>query len=253
LHFLFYHILKRINIKLTQIIINQMNSYKTAARIVGALFLISTAGYIVGNLIIDSLRHDPNYLTIISKNETQMITGVILMLVNCFAVVGIAIVMFPILKRHNENIALVYLSSRIIESIVLIFGVISYLSLLTISKQYIKLNADDVSYFKALGVVAMNGNYYSFQIGMISLSIGSSLFCYLLYQSKLVPRFFAVWGIIGYVALFIGTITALYGYDISVITFVPVGLFEIILPIWLIFKGFNPRATVPISIKTDMA
>jgi hypothetical protein len=216
---------------------------KVAARIVGALFLISTAGMATGGIFfIEPLRGAPEYLTLIAENEMQMISGALLMLINSFAIVGIAIVMFPILKRHSEKIALTYLSFRIIEGIVLIFGLTSYLALLTISIQYVKLGASDTPIFKAFSIVAMNGNYYSFQIGMLALCIGSFAFCYSLYQTKLIPRFLSVWGFIGYFALFAGVISALYGYDISTISFIPGGLFELFLPFWLFAKGFDSSA-----------
>ena len=69
--------------------------------------------------------------------------------------------------------------------------------------------------------------------------IGGLLFCVLLYKSKLVPRWLTVWGLIGYVIFISGTIAELYGLPIGVQLSLPGGLFEIVLSVWLIIKGFS--------------
>ncbi len=212
---------------------------KTAARTVGALFLISTAGMAFGSGMIEELWRAPNYLSSISGNKMDMILGALLMLVNDFAVVGIAVVMFPILKRHNETIALVYLSSRIIEGIILAVGVVFLLSLLTISREYLKLDTPDVAYFEMLGSVVINGNFWAFNIAMIILSIGSLPFCFLLFRTGLLPKWLSAWGFIGYLILLVGIIATMFGYNILTMSFIPGGLFEFCLPFWLFFKGFN--------------
>src|SRR5918998_854301 len=73
----------------------------------------------------------------------------------------------------------------------------------------------------------------------IALGLGSIPFCYLLYRTRLIPRWMAVLGLIGYAALLIGGLLELFGLNLSMIHFAPGGLFELILPIWLIVKGFN--------------
>lgn len=69
--------------------------------------------------------------------------------------------------------------------------------------------------------------------------LGGLLFCSLLYQSKLVPRFISVWGFIGYLVFITGTVLELYGHNLGVALSIPGGLFEISLSIWLIVKGFT--------------
>ncbi|NOU75565.1 DUF4386 family protein [Paenibacillus sp. LMG 31458] len=93
-----------------------MNSNKKTARIVGILFLAATAAYILGNGLIESILNDPDFLNNVYLNKTQVIIGMLLELINSAAVVGIAIMLFPILKKYNETIALGYVAFRVIEA-----------------------------------------------------------------------------------------------------------------------------------------
>ena len=101
-----------------------MNTNKMTARIVGALFLTATVMYGIGSGFLGPILNAPDYLINVYPNKTQVIIGVLLELINSVAVVGIAVLMFPILKKHNETIALGYVGIRVIESAILIVGVI---------------------------------------------------------------------------------------------------------------------------------
>jgi hypothetical protein len=75
-------------------------------------------------------------------------------------------------------------------------------------------------------------------------AVGGIIFSYLLYASGLVPRLLSMLGMLGYVALLVGIPTALVGFaDLDtgwgVIFLVPGGLFELILPVLLLVKGFS--------------
>lgn len=77
-------------------------------------------------------------------------------------------------------------------------GVISLLSLVIVSRSYTEAGAADPSYFETLGALAINGNFMAYNVAMVGLGLGSLFFCYLLFRSNLVPRFLAVWGLVGY-------------------------------------------------------
>jgi hypothetical protein len=96
-------------------------------------------------------------------------------------------------------------------------------------------------------MVLSKGNYYAYQIGMVIWGIGGLMFDYLLYQSKLVPRPLAVWGVIGYIVFISGITLELFGYGVGVLLSIPGGLFEVSLSVWLIVRGFSTSPTVPTS------
>jgi hypothetical protein len=109
---------------------SKINTYRRTARIVGALFLIAMVASLLGGGLVESVIAASGYLMAVSANEAQVITGVLLELINGIAVLGIGVLMFPILKRHNETIALGYLGFRIIESVFCSIIIISPLSLI---------------------------------------------------------------------------------------------------------------------------
>lgn len=219
----------------------KMNSNKKTAIIVGVLFLAATVTYMIGNGLLESVIKDPDYLSNLYPNKTQVIIAVLLELINDAAVVGIGFLMFQILKQHNESLALGYLSIRIIESAILIVSGISPLLLITLSQEYIKTGTTDAFYYQTLGTLAIKGYYLAFEIAMIATSLGGLILSYLLYKSKLIPRLISVLGL-GYAALLANSLVEIFGYSTGIILFLPGALFELIFPIWLIVKGFNSSA-----------
>ena len=87
---------------------------------------------------------------------------------------------------------------------------------------------------------------------MIVLGMGSLMFCYLLYQSKLIPQFIAAWGFIGYAALLIGAVLELFGLNVGLLYSIPGGLFELTLPVWLFVKGFSLSPITSESAETNV-
>jgi hypothetical protein len=86
-----------------------MNSNGKTAGFVGALFLTAMVASLLGGGLVESVISAPNHL-VTSENETLLIVGMFLELVNAIAVVGIASLMFPIMKRYNETMAVGYLA-----------------------------------------------------------------------------------------------------------------------------------------------
>ena len=225
---------------------------KIIARIVGALFIVATITYMIGSGLIGSIVEAPDYLISVYPNKTQMIIGMLLELINSAAVVGIAVMLFPILKKHNESMALGYVGFRVIESAILMVGAIGPLVLISLSQEFINSGAPDTSYFQPLGTLVLEVHDMAFQMAMIVLGIGSLMFCDLLYQSKLIPRFISVLGLIGYASLLTSTLIEIFGTNTGMVLFLPGALFEIIFPTWLIVKGFNSFAIDSQSIRTDI-
>ena len=82
----------------------------------------------------------------------------------------------------------------------------------------------------------------AYQIAVISLGVGSIFLCSLLFRTRLIPRFLAGWGLIGYAIYLAGAVAEISGIHIGVMLSIPGGLFEVGLALWLIVKGFQPEA-----------
>jgi len=234
-----------------------MNTKIKTARIVGLLFIIATASSIVGTFgFLEPILRAPDFLIKVFSNENQLILGVLIDAINSVAVVVIAFMLFPIFKKHNETLALGYVGSRIIESVILIVGHISLLLLIPLSQEYVQAGAHSGSYSLSIGTLILAINDLIFLIGPgIAFSITALILNYLFYKSKLVPRFLSIWGFIGGILLLLADVLAIFGLSTSSTVFallvLPIGLNEMVLALWLIVKGFNPLAIEPTSVETD--
>jgi len=216
-----------------------MNSNKTAARLFGIFFLVGYLAYIIGNVLANS----PEGLSHVYANKTQVIFGAILMsTVETFFNMGLVVIILPLLKKYNKPAAYGYLSAAIMTTLLMVIGAIFLLLLVPLSDEFIKAGSGDTRYLQTLSALCTKGNFFSYQTAMAIWGLGGLLFCYLLYISKLVPRFLSVWGFIGYIIFISGAILALFGFSVDLIMDIPGGLFEVTLAIYLIAKGFNPSA-----------
>lgn len=226
-------------------------SYRKTAIAAATLWLLTAFGAIVGTFMMNSVLTAPDYLTTVFPNSTTVIVGMLLWLINDFGIVLIGILMFPILKQQSERLALTYLSMRIFEAIFLIVGVILAMLLIPLSREVINAGTTDITTYQAIGSVLKQAEYWFMTpMQLISLGLGGVILTSLLYRARLVPRFIAVVGLIGYALLLpsailtlLGLLDTLPGAPGSLLV-IPVAVFEIILmPIWLYAKGFNMSAT----------
>src|SRR3954447_3755190 len=197
------------------------SSVRRTARIVGVLFLAGYVAYGVGSLIAAGIVESGDR----SGSTALFVTGVALMLLNSAFVIGIGVLLFPILRAHNKAIAAGYLGTRIFEGVVLAIGVLSLIVL--------------------TGSDATDANSVFYNVAEAGLGIGSLFFCALLFRTRLVPRFLAVWGFIGYACFAGGNLLELVGVaGAALVASIPGGLFELTFGIWLIARGFASTVTV---------
>ncbi len=233
----------------------KMNSTRKTAIIVGILFIIATVTAVISVAFLGPILADPDYLISFSANQNQVIIGALLDLLGAGAFVGLAIVIFPIFKMHGERIALGYVVARGFEAVPFIIANISLLSLLTLSQEYVQTAASDAAYFQPVGTGLLAVYDWAQLLGpRILASLAAVPFYYLLYQSKLLPRWIPVWGFIAAPLYFASGLLAMFGLvdafsPILVLLFLPAALLEMVLAVWLIVKGFNSSAIISPSAK----
>ena len=186
-----------------------------------------------------------------SGTDTAATVGGVLEIVVAIAGIGTAVVLFPILKKQNESAALGLIAARIVESATIVVGVAFLLSIVTLRKT--RSGAESVSTSHAL--VAMYDRIFLLGQSFIP-AICDLLLGVLLYQSRLVPRRLAVIGIAGAPVLVVGYLAVLFGGThqhgpIAGLSALPVAAFEFSLGVWLVVKGFDPRATAALDARSD--
>ncbi len=182
--------------------------------------------------------------------DTAATIGGLLEIIVALAGIGTAVVLFPILKRQNETFALGLVAARILESATIFVGVAFLLSIVTLRKNGVGADALVTSH----ALVALYDRIFllgqSFMPAVCDLLLGV-----LLYQSRLVPRRLARIGIVGAPILVAGYLAVLFGLiaqhgPIAGLSALPVAVFEFSLGIWLVLKGFDPKAAARLDNET---
>jgi hypothetical protein len=223
-----------------------MKSARMTAVIVGSLFLISYLGVIVGGSFLEPVINAPDYLAQVYPNKSQMVLGVLFEFVNAAAIVGIAALLFPILKHHGEGLAIGYVGFRVIEAVVAILGSLSPLPLIELSQAYIQAGAPDASYYQTAGAVLLAERSWASQMLVVFFSLAALILYYLLFRSKLLPRFIPIWGFLAVASVILANVLPVpdmaEGFHPAQLLVLPIVLNELFLALWLIAKGFRPSA-----------
>lgn len=229
-----------------------MTSNKETARIVGVLFIIGTVAGVLSVGFLNPILDNPDYLIKVTENKNQVIIGALLVLIMGLALAMVPVMVFPIFKKHNEALALGYVVFRGgLETVTYIAQVICLLLLLPLSQEYVKAGASNAFYFPTLGTLLLGAKDSIPDITIIVFGLGALMFYYLLYQSKLIPRWLSSWGLIA-IILHLATsflhMFALIGNwsTIQVVMNLPIFFQEMVMAVWLIIKGFNPCVTVAV-------
>ncbi len=217
------------------------NNYRMTARIVGVLYLAGMVVGIGGNLFIQSILGAPDHLSTIAANSTLLAMGVVLWLSTVAGDAAHGILMFPVLKPHSERAAVGYLGARIIDATFIAVMALLILVQVPLGIEYLNAGSSDTSYLQALGAVLTEANLYAYEFAMITVGVAGLILCSMFYRAQLVPRLLAVWGLIGYAILLLGSVLQVLGFNLNSIQAIPGGLWELFIGVWLIAKGFSSR------------
>jgi len=229
----------------------KMSSHRKNSIIAGALWIAATVVPILAMVFIQYIQYidTPDYLVTVAANANQVKTGALFELVYAFACASIAIWLYPVLKKHDEALALGSVAFRLIEGILSIVSVTALLMLLTLSQEYVKAGAPDASYFQTVGTSIFALRDWTGTLSGAAFILGALMYYYTFYRSKLIPRWLSVWGLIG-VPFWIASILlrmfgVIEGFSTNAILLdLPIAVNEMVLAVWLIVKGFNTSAIV---------
>lgn len=234
-----------------------MNSERKTAIVTGVLFIIATVASLIGSSFTRSLLGASDYLTRISANGNSIMVGALLTFVAAATSAGIAISLYPVLRRYNEGLALGSVGFRLIEAVFYIVGAVCLLSLFAVSQEFVSAGGQGASYFQTLSYLLLTvKDLAGFVFGVLAFCVGALMYYYIFYQTKLIPRWLSVWGLAAIVALLAAALFTVFDgepFSVSgnlILLAMPIALQEMVLAIWLIVKGFNPSAVATLSAKT---
>jgi len=224
-----------------------MNMDKKIAIIAGVLFITATVASILSLPFLEPINAT-NFLVSISANGDQVTIGALLAFIAAVASASIAISLYPVLKKYNEGLALGAVGFRIIEGVFYIVGVMGLLLLLTLSQEFVKAGAPVSSYYQTLGALLLAGYHWVGNVGsLLAFCSGALMYYYIFYQTRLVPRWISVWGLLGATLCMVAGMLVMFRLIDPMSTFqvvlaLPIAVQEMVLAVWLIVKGFNSTA-----------
>jgi hypothetical protein len=213
------------------------------ARIFGLLFAGTFITSIAGLLLYDPVLNDADYI-LGDGADTRIQLGAICEIFLAITNIGTAVVIWPIVRRQSETLALSFVASRIVESVIILVGVISVLTVVTLREDFAGGGADAGSLTVAgESLVAIKDLTFllgpGFCVGVNGLLLG-----YLFYKSGLVPRWIAMFGLVGGPLIFASCVAVLFGaYEQDGAHFIfaiPEIVFELSITVYTIWKGFRP-------------
>lgn len=223
-----------------------MNKYKNIARTMGILYILGTISGILSRVVTGPILSTQDLLTTVSANENPITLGALFILTMGLPLAMIPVMAYPVLRKHDEILALGYVVFRgALESVAYLAIVVSWLLLRPLSLVY-QASSPEAANLLALASVLFKTNELAVFL-MIVFCLGGLMFYYLLFQSKLVPRWLSGWGLIALIMNLAAGLLVMFGFfgaksPISDILQIPIALQEMVLAVWLIVKGFNPSA-----------
>jgi hypothetical protein len=223
-----------------------MGSARKTAFVAGVLFTVTFVTSIPAALLLYTpVLDDANYI-VGAGADAGVALGALLEVLLIIANVGTAVVLFPILKRQNEGLALGYVSARLVECTFIAIGIVSLLAVVTLRQDFAGAAGGDSGSFVTVGKSLVAVHDWTFLLGPgFVVGVGNGLILgYLMCRSGLVPRGMAVLGLIGGPLLCAAGIAVLFdviepGSGPQVIATAPEFVWELSLGIYLMVKGFK--------------
>jgi len=231
-----------------------VNSDRTAAKIVGVLFITGTVAGVLGKIVTGGLSMDAAaYFDKAVSDPRQMQLGALLVMVMGLALAMVAAMMFPILRRQNEALAVGYVIFRgALETFTYLATAICWLLLVVVAGQHADPGSAAASQSSDLGILLGDAQEQITVVLDFVFGLGALILYYLLYQGRLIPRWLSGWGIVAAVMTVAGGLVDLFGEPNDIF-----GLLmffqEMVMAVWLIAKGFSPSTLASGSDQQPLA
>ena len=222
-----------------------MTPDRRAAVAAGVLFVVATAASLLSTAIEHPVLTGTDYLAKIAGNTGRVSAGGLAELVAAGASAGIAISLYPVLRKRSEGLALGAVVFRALEGAMYTIGAVITLSMPTVARQYARTAVPGQDGVRAIGDALVGVRQDAILAGVFAYILGALLYYCILYRSRLIPRWLAGWGIVAELPMLVACLLASFTrtpVTSFTILILPIAVQEIALAAWLIFRGFSPGA-----------
>jgi hypothetical protein len=216
------------------------NNRRTAV-IVGVLYIIGTVAGVLTLVLGAPILSAPDLLKMVAANPSQIGLVGFLVLVMGLPLAMVPAMMFPILKRENEALAMGYVIFRgALEALTYFALAMCWLLVIVVAQQYAVSGPAVASQLSSLGPLLLKAREPIIWVEDIVFGVGALMFYYLLYQTRLIPRWISGWGLVGAMPYMAAGLIAVFTGTHLVPLLLPLALEEMVMAVWLIAKGFSP-------------
>lgn len=221
-----------------------MSSPRKIALLAGALYLTTFLASIPAVFVLDPVLNDPGYI-VGPGQDTRVLLGGLLDIVNALACIGTAVVLFPVVKRQSEALALGFVAARVLEAAIIFVGVMSLLAVVTLRQDLGGTAGADTGSLVAVGAALVAVRDWSFLFGPGLAVANALLLGTLMYRSRLVPRVIPLMGLVGAPLLLASNTATMFGVNdqfslLSLVALPGIFFWELSLGVYLVVKGFRP-------------
>ena len=220
-----------------------MENDRKISVIAGTLLLVTTLAGMV-SVSFTGPTGTPDFLSRLSVNGPSIKLGALFEVVMAFAGAGISISLYPVLRKYREGLALGAVCFRLMEAAIWIIDVIALMLLVTLSQEFVKAGSPPASHHQTLGALLQSVRYWSDIWAYTAFILGALMYYIVFFQFRLLPRWLSLWGLVGAPLWLLGVLLVLFNVTefystVQVLLFLPIGLQEMVLAVWLIVKGWR--------------
>jgi Domain of unknown function (DUF4386) len=221
-----------------------MTPARKAALIAGVCYLVTHVTSVAALVLYAPVLNRARYVTG-AGSDTRVLVGGWLEVVLVLAIVGTAVSLFPVVRRHGEGLAIGYVGLRALEAAVIAVGIVSLLAVVTLRQQDAEAAGGGAAALVAVGQGLVAVHNWTFLLGPnFVCAIDTLVLAYLMWRSRLIPRFIAGLGLLGGPLLFVSATAVLFGAYQQVswpgaVAPLPVFAWELTLAVFLIAKGLR--------------
>ena len=191
-----------------------MDMNRRIAVVTGVLFILATVADLISRVVlVQPILSAPVDLARISANEDQVLLGALFLFIGAAAAAGIAIALYPVLRKHNEGLALGSVGFRLIEGALYLGIVVCLLMLVTLSQESANAGAAGSSAYQVPAALLMAARDSLGEVAVLAFGLGALMYYWVFYRSRLVPRWLSAWGLVAIVSLMLSGVLVMFGRD----------------------------------------
>jgi hypothetical protein len=217
------------------------------------LFIAATAASLIATAFLGSLLKGPAVLAAVALHQDRALAAALFQLLAAFTSAAIAVALYPVLRQHAAGMALGSVAFRLIEGVFYALSAAGTLILVSLSGQLVAGASAHASANLVRDLRDSAGT-----VGVLAFCTGATLYYLIFYRSRLIPRWLSVWGLAGTVLCLTAGLLVLFQSiavlsSTQVVLSVPIGVQEMVLAVWLIVKGFSPKAKGPAPTAAELS